>query len=249
MIFQNWAAFIQKTTCIRSGKSLRARQRLWIYTCSWLVVRFTQEGLRLDYATGWLKTASYDCLSLRLGISPVGVTGPRVGVGLESASCLLCSALSQLTCGWNISPWWIRFQLLGRSLLTDLYLLARVSFSSSHSQDINERGGLKLGPMSSSEGPVRTYICLAEKAFFFLLNARSPISSQNVILCVLVKIVSLLTLLWWVITFISHISDTSMLSRLCAPTSCVTWPQRSSQTRMSVSVGRFWRIWWRSFSR
>lgn len=44
----------------------------------------------------------------------------------ETVLSLSCSALSKLTCAWSVSPSWIEFQLLGRSLLTDLYLLARI---------------------------------------------------------------------------------------------------------------------------
>lgn len=46
--------------------------------------------------------------------------------------------------------------------------------------------------MSRSEGPVRTFIYCSCKGFLSVLNARSPTGSQNVILCVLVKITSLI---------------------------------------------------------
>lgn len=89
--------------------------------------------------------------------------------------------------------------------------------------------------MSRSKGLVRTLICQA----IFLWGTNH---SKKHIFCIIVKR-SL------IIVTLSSIPDTSMLFRPCAHTSCVISPPRSSQTRMSASVARFWRTWSRSYSR
>lgn len=136
---------------------------------------------------------------------------------------------------WNIRHWWIRFLPLGRLLLTDVYLFASVFFPCSLTLTLlKER--LKLGPMSSSMDLVWTFICQGFwRQYFWLKMYRN-----NILWIILKRCVIFITLL---------ISDTSMLSRPCAHTSCVTSPPRSSQTRTFASVVRSWRTWSRLYSR